>query len=56
MKWEWNGRRLAPLHTIARRLLALPMLRAAQCLVFLANLVGCGFDEAMREWRNRGLL
>ena len=51
MKWEWKGKRLAPLHTIARRLLALPVLRVAQCLVFAATLAGWGWDEAMRTWQ-----
>lgn len=50
MKWEWKGRRLAPPLTILRRLLALPLLRLAQCAVFLATWLGWGFDVAKDEW------
>jgi len=52
MKWEWNGRRLAPPLTITRRLLALPVLRVAQCLVFVATLAGWGWGEAVRVWQD----
>lgn len=52
MKWEWKGRRLAPPHIIARRLLALPVLWLAQCLVFVATLAGWGWDDAVQSWRD----
>lgn len=53
MKWEWKGRRLAPLHTILRRLVVLPVLMVAHGLVFAAVLVGWGFDAALQAWRGR---
>jgi hypothetical protein len=52
MKWEWKGKLLAPLNTIIRRMLALPVLRVAQCVVFAATLAGWGWDDAVRTWRN----
>ena len=53
MKWGWNGRRLADPLTMVRRLLALPVLRVAQGLVFVATLLGWGWDDAMRTWREK---
>lgn len=52
MKWEWKGRRLAPPWMIARRLLALPLLRAAQILVFVFTFLGWGCSEAKSAWNN----
>lgn len=53
MKWEWKGLRLAHPVTIARRLAALPVLRLAQMVVFVAIWFGWGLDHAIDAWENK---
>ncbi len=50
MKWQYKGQRLAPPITIIRRLIALPILRLAQCLVFASIWFGWGIDDAKDFW------
>ena len=49
--WTWNGRRLAPLHTIVRRLAFAPLIELARCALWAAVAGGWGLDEATDMWR-----
>ncbi len=51
MKWEWKGRKLAPIHMIALRLLLWPALMAAKCVAAAAVWIGWGKADAVRLWR-----
>jgi hypothetical protein len=41
-----------PFHKIVRRLIALPFLFVGMVIMFLAILIGFGYQEAVRFWRN----
>ncbi len=52
MKWEYKGQRLARLDVIARRLIAWPMLIVVEALLFVAVLIGWGWEEAVDAWKD----
>ena len=52
MKWEYKGRKLARPDQIIRRLAAWPLMQAAEALLFVAVLIGWGWDDAAQAWRD----
>ncbi len=48
--WTWNGERLARPDSMARRLLAWPVVMALRVLLFVAVAAGWGLYEARDYW------
>lgn len=47
---KYKGEQLAPLHTIARRLVAFPFYYILKVLMFLVICLGWGFYAATQMW------
>ena len=52
MKWEYDGRKLAPPLTMIRRLTSYPFVMLSRCLLFLSFLAGWGLETAKAAWRD----
>ena len=50
--WQIKGRKLKPPHVIARRLLAWPFMKVAQCILVVIVAAGWGIDEAKQTWND----
>ncbi len=52
--WTWNGERLAHPLTIARRLVAWPLMIAARAVLCVTVAIGWGLDAAHDSWDATG--
>lgn len=50
--WYWEGERLAPPLTVARRLLAYPVFQMLRVLMCITVAAGWGVSDALDCWRS----